>query len=152
MLSSIAPLPACSLVGIKSHDNVPFGGINTFVLLLSGDSLSAIANKFSLDDLISNCSYPEDSNDSEDDTGTAFDKKGDKRCHIFSYSSPGPPEDVPSMYLLSLKQTGITVPKKQRMDRHSKVQKTNDACERTTPTKLPKHVHRSVKSSTLSKK
>lgn len=115
-----------------------------------------MANKFNVY-LISNLSLPEDSNDSENDTGTAFDKEGDKRCHIFNYSTPGLPDakDVPNTSLDSSKQESQFL-KKQRMSRHSELHKQNDACERMTPTRLPKCTRQSFKStpksSTLSKK
>ena len=113
-----------------------------------------MANKFNLDDLIDDCSSSEDSSDSERDTpvGRAFDKEGDKRCHVFNYSSPESPEDVLSTSQHSSERESQFL-KKRRMDklRHSK---TSDAgCERTTPTRLPtKRVRRNIKSSTLSKK
>ena len=116
-----------------------------------------MASKFNVDDLISDSSSPEDSNDSENDTGTAFDKEGDKLCHIFNYSSPGPSDakDVPNTSLDSSERESQFL-KKRRVNRHSEVHKENDACERTTPTRLPKRARKSVKStpksSTLSKK
>ena len=116
-----------------------------------------MASKFIVDDLIGDSSSPEDSNDSENDTGKTFDKEGDKRCHIFNYSSPRPPDakDVPNASLDSSERESQFL-KKRRVNRHSKIHKENDVCERKTPTRLPKRARKSVKStpksSTLSKK
>ena len=53
--------------------------------------MATYMKKFNLDALHNDCSSPEDSDDWENAgsvVSMAFDKEGDKQCHIFNFSSP----------------------------------------------------------------
>jgi len=72
--------------------------------------------------------------DGEFDVSTAFDNEGDKRCHVFNFSSP-PDMDEVRTTLAHSSECGSQSIKKQKVDKHRSYS--------VTPTRCPKGIRRS---------